>query len=947
MFYFNDNTRKKFEQKNNTLSSYTKLKDLYRWVILFFLGITAIGDCLSKDDPNIRVEGSGNAKVIGVVNGNINAQEFHQHYHGPSSPSSDTPLAFIEELHQQSENIRLNFESDPRIKNFKQATLVIGPTGFGKSTFLTWLGSSLPLQAIRKGLNIVLEGGRDQQLFVSHDKKTGTLYPTPVVFANPLERGQLALFCDCPGFGDVRGAHADIKNMVALSEVIRRTDAFNILLVISGKCLEESRNSSILDLLNQTAEMFFPSLEQYPMGALVFTKTQTGVDEGYIEKVREYEQEPENTLTLKARQWVRYCINHPNHHVLFMPAPSVVGPYSVSPRENWSKIQHLAQLQPPRFQPILSEDSKLYLSDLAASLNQQIAQKLVDQRQTLLDAFVNGLFFSLCEPSDASQFSGGTFNIGNFSNMHAGGNIHQAFNIYGSSSWAFRFKGSSRELLKYARIMKENLDLQERFTTEKAKALVFLEKLPGLTERSRQGLIEHVEHLDILRSLLGDVRNIRGRNIIIGYNYEQWLEDLQPMREAINSLWESFQRPKKTKQRILKETFTLSNQGAVREEEEFQLPIRHPWNGGTLTTVFDILTFKSKKYDHQDEELISIPIDKYTLYRDGLDSVTDEVIEERGNPIPYKQTKVDVTIIPGSFNVKKKQIGLNVVKLYERADQSSYERKLTVDEHRAEAVSSKISYQHHDQELYSQEIVPYHTIYEGETIDLEPQRERKVEYRLTTVDATVIPGSFNVQRKEVGLDVIKLYKRADQSSYRKEIRVDQNPVVALSSKIFYEHHDQEFYSQEMLPYHTVYEGKTLDLEPQKKEERLPYKVKNTSSDIDRSALRIRDGAVLNTTIEVIKTIEYERGDRSRYTAQIRSPVVVESRRRDTTERGSYIDYIVSYETVRTVLCSRYEKNADYCSGCADAKKRVGYGGNYTQTSCWDCGRVYHENQYKK
>lgn len=103
MFYFNNNINKKFEQKNNTLSSSAKLKDLYRWV-MFFFWVTGIDDCLGKDDASIRVEGSVNAKVIGVVNGNINAQEFHQHHHGSSSPSSDTPLAFIEELHQQSEN---------------------------------------------------------------------------------------------------------------------------------------------------------------------------------------------------------------------------------------------------------------------------------------------------------------------------------------------------------------------------------------------------------------------------------------------------------------------------------------------------------------------------------------------------------------------------------------------------------------------------------------------------------------------------------------------------------------------------------------------------------------------------------------------------------------------------------------------------------------------------
>jgi len=470
------------------------------------------------------------------------------------------------------------------------------------------------------------------------------------------------------------------------------------------------------------------------------------------------------------------------------------------------------------------------------------------------------------------------------------------------------------------------------------------------------------------------------------------------MRIAINSLWESFQSPKKTEKKILKETFTASNQGTVREEEEFQLPIVHPWNGGTLTTLVDIMTFKSKKYDHQDEGLISIPIDKYILYRDGLDSVSDEVIEERGDDIPYDLTKFDVRVIPGSFNVQKKQVGLDIVKLYKRADQSSYKRKLKVDKHPAEAVSSKISYEHNDQELYSQEIVPYRTVYEGKTLDLEPQRQKRVEYTLAAadatvipssfnvkkkqvglnvvrsykradrstykrelrvednpavagnifyehhdrelysqemvpyytvyegktlelepqregkveytpmiVDATVIPGSFNVQEKHVGLNVVRSYKRADQSLYRRELRVDQNPAEPLSLEIFYEHNDQELYSQEMLPYHTIYEGKALNLYPQKKGESLPYRVKNTASDVDRSALRVQDGAVLNRTIAMIKTIEYERADLSIYAAREKKTVNVEQTERiDEARRKKYIDYIVQYERIRTVLSTKEE-----------------------------------------
>jgi hypothetical protein len=133
---------KKLVQIINDRGDFRMIASFKKKYVRVFLGISvlAMGNTFASGFERFRdvnVNATEGGKAIGVVNGNINAQEFHQHYHGASSPSSDDPLAFIEELHQQSENIRLNFESDPRIKDFKQTTLVIGPTGFGKSTFLT------------------------------------------------------------------------------------------------------------------------------------------------------------------------------------------------------------------------------------------------------------------------------------------------------------------------------------------------------------------------------------------------------------------------------------------------------------------------------------------------------------------------------------------------------------------------------------------------------------------------------------------------------------------------------------------------------------------------------------------------------------------------------------------------------------------------------------------
>ena len=85
----------------------------------------------------------------------------------------------------------------PIDKDNNQAILVIGDTGVGKSTILSFLnGSQLVVRF--DGLKPTLDSINQTRIKIGHDKYSETSVPTKVV----IDR---MAFYDCPGFNDNKG----------------------------------------------------------------------------------------------------------------------------------------------------------------------------------------------------------------------------------------------------------------------------------------------------------------------------------------------------------------------------------------------------------------------------------------------------------------------------------------------------------------------------------------------------------------------------------------------------------------------------------------------------------------------------------------------------------------------------------------------------------------------
>lgn len=93
--------------------------------------------------------------------------------------------------------IKDGIASIPKDPNADQAVIVIGDTGVGKSTILSFL-SGEDLYVRYDGLKPILDCPNSQKIKIGHEKYSETSVPNKILIDN-------LAFYDCPGFRDNKG----------------------------------------------------------------------------------------------------------------------------------------------------------------------------------------------------------------------------------------------------------------------------------------------------------------------------------------------------------------------------------------------------------------------------------------------------------------------------------------------------------------------------------------------------------------------------------------------------------------------------------------------------------------------------------------------------------------------------------------------------------------------
>ena len=286
------------------------------------------------------------------------------------------PLTLDESLELLTTCISYGRERAQKLQD-KQAIIVIGNTGAGKSTFVNYLaGCTMDMKPRKelgmKGAGSVVvvrpstQGGLlDEMMPIGHTKTSKTFMPQ-------IETGleEKNTYCDCPGFLDNRGSEINIANAVNIKAALIHAQNVRIVVLINYHSLMADRGRGLNDMLTICTHLFGhqENLIKYK-DSLLLGITGTPLDWS-SDDVKEWliEDTPAIMQTLAERLFLYDPLDRP-----------IVG--------GWNRTDCLSQLQqlPPMenpskiFRTVLTDTDEKKLVTLSEQMTADITQSLERQ----------------------------------------------------------------------------------------------------------------------------------------------------------------------------------------------------------------------------------------------------------------------------------------------------------------------------------------------------------------------------------------------------------------------------------------------------------------------------------------------------------------------------------------------------------------------------------------
>ena len=156
----------------------------------------------------------------------------------------DRPL----NLHKLKRLIDSGITSIPADKKHDKAILVIGDTGVGKTTILSFLAKKKLIIKVH-GLNTIIDSDDHDGLKIGHDRFSETRVPSKIIIDD------LAYF-DCSGFKDNRGEEFEISNSFFVQRLFEMYKKVKILLIIDESSVSETRADKLPKLVRNLLKSF-------------------------------------------------------------------------------------------------------------------------------------------------------------------------------------------------------------------------------------------------------------------------------------------------------------------------------------------------------------------------------------------------------------------------------------------------------------------------------------------------------------------------------------------------------------------------------------------------------------------------------------------------------------------------------------------------------------------
>jgi energy-coupling factor transporter ATP-binding protein EcfA2 len=200
---------------------------MYR-TILLFLATVLLGGCSRAHQLGMKEE-----DLQGILDAKLNNPD--------AALTSNQSIALVNYCAVLGEQNAANAAD-------REVTMVLGNTGVGKSTIVNYLmgcamklvkPSEVGLEGRRRVVVVAPTSPRPEVMSIGHGDNSHTFMPKLV-----LDSDEGGAYCDCPGFGDSRGAEINIANAINIRKVLQQAGGLKALLLVEYSDLTGSRGSS-------------------------------------------------------------------------------------------------------------------------------------------------------------------------------------------------------------------------------------------------------------------------------------------------------------------------------------------------------------------------------------------------------------------------------------------------------------------------------------------------------------------------------------------------------------------------------------------------------------------------------------------------------------------------------------------------------------------------------